>query len=285
MQLGAAKAKVVDIPLEIDGSTAQAAAVFQAAALSQAAAVSIDGSGADIWVPFAPRLNRREVTALVLLSIALHALLAVRLSRSSSASTAPHEQQVVIEMITPPPSPPPAVEQPKAIEPEKPAPVARKAEVHKPEPRTVAKLEPIVPQQTAAPTNELPALPTGDEPSLAMAGGKGTGSVAPSPPASVAKPAPPAPVAAHEGANYLKNPRPAYPEIAMRRGWEGQVLLRVRVSPDGRPTSISVATTSGRDILDQAAIDAVRGWTFVPARRGNEAVAGWVNVPVVFHLQ
>ena len=186
-------------------------------------------------------------------------------------------------MIAPPPPPPPVV-QPPAVQPEKPAPVAHKVEIHKAEPRTVAKLEPLVPQQVAAPTNELPALPVGDEPSLAMASGKGTGAVAAPPPAPVVKAAP-TPVAAHEGANYLKNPRPAYPEIALRRGWEGQVLLRVRVSPDGRPVSIAVVNSSGRDVLDQAATDAVRGWTFVPARQGSEAIAGWVNVPIVFHLQ
>jgi protein TonB len=63
------------------------------------------------------------------------------------------------------------------------------------------------------------------------------------------------------------------------------VLLRVRVSPDGRPASISVQKSSGRALLDQAAVDAVRGWTFVPARQGGEAIAGWVSVPIVFHLQ
>jgi len=265
MQLGAIKQQVVDLPEAFNN-------------------VAVAGAGAaTVWTPSAPRLNRSEIVALVLLSVAIHGGLAYRLAHASASVPVVHEQQVVIEMISPPPPPPP-VEQPPAVQPEKPTPIARKTEVHRPEPRTVAKLEPLVPQKAPSPTSELPALPVGDEPSLAMASGKGTGAVS-APPAPVVKAAPPPPVAAHEGANYLKNPRPAYPEIALRRGWEGQVLLRVRVSPDGRPTTVTVVSSSGRDVLDQAATDAVRGWTFVPARQGSEAIAGWVNVPIVFHLQ
>jgi protein TonB len=233
-----------------------------------------------------PRLDRGEVLGLVVLSIVLHAALAFRLARPASAMPRLREQQVEIEFTRPPPPPPP-VETPPAVTPERPTPTVRKAEPRKAEPRTVAKLEPLVPHTTPVST-ELPALPVGDEPSLAMASGKGTGDLPAPPPPPVAvrpTPPPPPPVAAHEGANYLKNPRPAYPEIALRRGWEGDVLLRVRVSPDGRPASISVQKSSGRDLLDQAAVDAVRGWTFVPARQGSEAVAGWVSVPIVFHLQ
>jgi protein TonB len=265
MQLGAIKQQVVDLP-----------DAFEELAVA-------GGGAAVIWTPSAPRLNRGEVVALVLFSVALHGALAYRLAHASASASAVHEQQVVIEMISAPPPPPPEEPSP-AAQPEKPAPITRKAEVHKPQPRTVAKLEPLVPEQAPSPTNELPALPVGDEPSLAMASGKGTGAVS-APSAPVVKAAPPLPVAAHEGANYLKNPRPAYPEIALRRGWEGQVLLRVRVSPEGRPTTITIVSSSGRDVLDQAATEAVRGWTFVPARQGNEATAGWVNVPIVFHLQ
>jgi protein TonB len=62
------------------------------------------------------------------------------------------------------------------------------------------------------------------------------------------------------------------------------VLLRVRVSPEGRPGAITIERSSGRDVLDQAAIEAVRDWSFVPARQGDHAIAGWVSVPIEFHL-
>lgn len=44
------------------------------------------------------------------------------------------------------------------------------------------------------------------------------------------------------------------------------------------------ASSSGRRMLDTAAVAAVKRWTFVPAKRGDEAVDGWVNVPIDFKL-
>jgi protein TonB len=38
-------------------------------------------------------------------------------------------------------------------------------------------------------------------------------------------------------------------------------------------------------MLDQAALQAVKQWHFVPAQRGGEAVAAWVEVPIVFRLE
>jgi protein TonB len=73
--------------------------------------------------------------------------------------------------------------------------------------------------------------------------------------------------------------------VAMRHDWEGEVLLRVRVSPDGRAEGITVERTSGHEELDQVAIEAVRGWSFVPSRQGGVAISGWVSVPIVFRLQ
>jgi protein TonB len=60
--------------------------------------------------------------------------------------------------------------------------------------------------------------------------------------------------------------------------------LAVTVSPDGRPLRISLAKSSGHPLLDQAAIDAVRGWTFEPARASEIAVTSEVVVPVRFSL-
>ena len=268
MQLGAVSQQVPDLPIAVDDSDPEWA-------VPEASLGSLDPPG----------LSLREITSLVVLSLVLHALLVVHAARKGRAAPVLHEQQVMIEILRPP-VPPPVAQPPK---PEPPPPIARKIETHRPEPRVVAKLEPVIQPTKVSLANELPELPVGDEPALAMASGKGTGTVAaPPPPAPSPTPvrvAPPPEVAAHEGANYLKNPRPAYPELAQRRGWEGEVLLRVRVSPEGRPVTISVQKSSGRDLLDTAAVEAVRGWSFVPAHLGSQAVAGWVTVPIVFHLQ
>jgi protein TonB len=90
-----------------------------------------------------------------------------------------------------------------------------------------------------------------------------------------------APVA---GADYLHNPAPEYPEIAMDRGWEGKVLMKVHVKPDGKPDEVSVIKSSGQKILDDAAVKTVNKWSFVPAMRGTTPIAGWVTVPITFNL-
>lgn len=85
-------------------------------------------------------------------------------------------------------------------------------------------------------------------------------------------------------ANYLDNPPPRYPPVSRRLGEQGRVLLRVQVSSGGDPTTVLVHQSSGYSRLDEAAVDAVRDWRFVPARRGQQAISEWVVVPVVFSL-
>lgn len=85
-------------------------------------------------------------------------------------------------------------------------------------------------------------------------------------------------------AGYLNNPAPAYPQLAISRKWEGQVLLNVRVFSNGSVDSIEVARTSGRKVLDDAAVKTVQTWRFVPAKRGKDAIDGWVQVPIDFKL-
>lgn len=80
-------------------------------------------------------------------------------------------------------------------------------------------------------------------------------------------------------------PLPAYPALARRRGWSGRVLVRVHVAADGAVVSAEMAGSSGYDVLDRAATDAVRRWRFRPAARDGVAVADVVDVPVRFELQ
>ncbi len=89
----------------------------------------------------------------------------------------------------------------------------------------------------------------------------------------------------HFNVAYLNNPRPAYPPLARKLGFEGLVVLRVQVSADGAPEQVAVAQTSGAPMLDEAALKAVQGWTFVPARRGDTPVAHVVDVPIRFQLK
>ena len=86
-------------------------------------------------------------------------------------------------------------------------------------------------------------------------------------------------------ADYLKNPPPAYPPIAKRRGEEGKVLLRVLVSADGRAVTVDLQQSSGSVPLDEAALSAVRQWRFVPAKMDGLAVESRVQVPIIFRLE
>ena len=86
-------------------------------------------------------------------------------------------------------------------------------------------------------------------------------------------------------ASYLDNPAPNYPSISRRLGEQGKVLLRVQVAVDGTADSVVLQTSSGSSRLDQAALAAVKKWRFVPAKRGGQAVAASVVVPVSFSIE
>ncbi len=82
-----------------------------------------------------------------------------------------------------------------------------------------------------------------------------------------------------------QNPPPVYPRLALQRGWEGQVALRVRVSAGGDVEEVWVENSSGYPVLDQAALEAVKTWRFQPARQGVRAVAGGARIPIEFRLR
>ena len=84
---------------------------------------------------------------------------------------------------------------------------------------------------------------------------------------------------------YKKNPPPQFPEMARRRGYEGEVLLAVLVSVNGTVASVKVKESSGHSILDRAAVQAVAAWEFEPARRMGSPVPLWVDIPVRFVLK
>jgi len=83
-------------------------------------------------------------------------------------------------------------------------------------------------------------------------------------------------------ARYRSNPAPAYPPACRRRHEEGVVLVSVQVEADGRPSSISLKQSSGHRLLDEAALDAVRRWTFEPALADGVPVSSIALVPVRF---
>jgi protein TonB len=85
-------------------------------------------------------------------------------------------------------------------------------------------------------------------------------------------------------AGYLNNPPPQYPGTAARNGWQGTVLLRVRVLSTGQVDTVEVQKSSGFKLLDEEAKATVRTWQFTPSKRGTTPIDGWATVPIEFKL-
>ena len=84
---------------------------------------------------------------------------------------------------------------------------------------------------------------------------------------------------------YEENFPPAYPSIARRRGYEGGVMLSVKVLTNGTAGELIIKKSSGHSILDRAALRAVKQWKFKPASRMGIPFTMWVDVPVRFVLE
>jgi len=61
-------------------------------------------------------------------------------------------------------------------------------------------------------------------------------------------------------------------------------LLKVLVSEEGKATTVQVDRSSGHSKLDEAAVEAVKKWSFVPAKRSNKPMSAYVLVPINFSL-
>jgi protein TonB len=79
-------------------------------------------------------------------------------------------------------------------------------------------------------------------------------------------------------------PDPDYPGLALKRGLEGEVVLNVQVLDDGRVGDIFVEKSSGYPLLDEAALTAVKGWSFYPAADRERPIAATLTVKVPFRL-
>jgi protein TonB len=227
------------------------------------------------------RSSRRALEWVVFAgSVALHVALYLRIHNDVTPQVTRFVQsKVEIELAHPPPP-----EEPKLKEPEpppEPPPPADKPIPH------VASQAPVAQAAVDMPDNSN--LPSSDE-GLLPPTPPGTGTpgpaVAPPPPAPPPPPPPPAPlIQAKVGADFARKPGLEYPRLAKREEWEGTVVLRAQVLPNGHVGSVSVQKSSGHSVLDDAALAAAKTWSFVPATQGGQPVAGTVTFPVQFKLQ
>jgi len=87
-----------------------------------------------------------------------------------------------------------------------------------------------------------------------------------------------------EAPEIVREVKPEYTEEARRRSLTGDVVLEIVVRSDGRVGNVKVVRGLGSG-LDQRAVDAVRQWTFKPARRHGTPVDVLVEVAVEFRLR
>lgn len=73
-----------------------------------------------------------------------------------------------------------------------------------------------------------------------------------------------------------------YPRIAVMRKWQGKTVVEMQLSADGSVTQMIIFESSGKDVLDKAALEMVKRSLPLPKPpRGVRTV----KVPVVFRLQ
>ncbi len=85
-------------------------------------------------------------------------------------------------------------------------------------------------------------------------------------------------------ADLTANPPPRYPVVAIGRRLEGTVMLKLKIDSHGKVIMVEILKSSGHDLLDQAAFQAVNQWQGKPARRFGRAVASEEVLPIRFRL-
>lgn len=198
-----------------------------------------------------------------------HAVVGLLLVAARTVTPQLLDNPLVIDLL------PPA--EPPRLEAAKPLPMAPPQPKHQP---------PRAPQPPVVATSANVAAPSSAPATLSTTTSEAAPVAASAAPHPVAAPPAHEPVTpARFDAAYLRNPAPPYPSAARRMNEEGKVVLSVRVSPQGSAEQVEVKTSSGSIRLDEAAINTVRNWKFVPAKRGDTPIESWALVPIAFKLE
>jgi protein TonB len=71
-----------------------------------------------------------------------------------------------------------------------------------------------------------------------------------------------------------------YPLYARKRGWEGKVSVSFVISPEGNVSNVSISKSSGKNLLDKSALDAVRKASPFPP----PPIHAMIKIPVIYRL-
>lgn len=86
------------------------------------------------------------------------------------------------------------------------------------------------------------------------------------------------------GPQLLSASKPPYPESARRSNIEGTARVGLTIESDGSVSSAWIISSSGNAALDDAAVNCVYSWRFVPAKQNGAAITVNSSVPVTFTL-
>ncbi len=81
----------------------------------------------------------------------------------------------------------------------------------------------------------------------------------------------------------IDRPAPRYPEVARRLGVHGDAVLEAVIDEEGRVTRVRLVRDPGFG-CGEAALDAVRGWRYEPARLNGRRVAVYLTIKITFRL-
>ncbi|WP_431687321.1 energy transducer TonB [Hahella sp. NBU794] len=212
-------------------------------------------------------------------------------------SAAPAQPQS--QPVEPKPTPQPVLKSAPQPQPaDMPEPVSQKpkvalkpVETPAPKPKPVPANKPVVKEKTPKPTQAAhkpvaqPVSQTATAKSQVTPAVSKPAQAVPTPAVAAAPVSAPVAVSAPSEPRYqlgeANTPKPEYPGLATRRGWQGTVMVELLVDALGNPVKVSIKRSSGYTVLDNQALKTLSGWRLAAADGLDRET---IVVPVVFRL-
>lgn len=234
-----------------------------------------------------PAANR-AINYAVLGSLLFHGVFLFVFSLPRQSESPPNTPGPIVARLAQPqsvPAPQPEPPQPRVEERPPPPPLVKPVPVPNPSPIPAPKDPPPQAKPILAPSVPAPSV----EPAPSVP-------AQPSPPAARFDPQPGPPAQSLPESGTLDTYRlevmrvarkyKRYPRAAMDNNWEGRVVVRMVVGANGMISSISIATSTGHELLDKQALDMIQkakgGVLIPPALRGKEFT---IEIPVIYSLK
>lgn len=78
---------------------------------------------------------------------------------------------------------------------------------------------------------------------------------------------------------------PDYPTKSVENLEQGIVVVSALIQKNGKVSEVRLEKSSGYELLDKSAMDAVSQWIFEPASLSNQITEAWFKIPIRFQLK